>query len=787
MHNRTGRARYLARPLKKALAALVFIILTADGLLASDIAHPSAQSLPSSQAAQPIGTVLDLPPNFINEQILGNLAEPDSLEFSPDGRIFISERVTGKLRVATYNVTTDTWQLKPEPFYIFDVPKDEDGNPAGHRSAGLRNITFDPDFAQNGYIYAFYMPNHDRHNRVVRIKANAENPNVADVDFGEELVLRLPFNDQISTGSHNGGAIAFGNDGKLYITTGDGWEGDYPGDPVQSLSTFTGKVLRINGDGTIPADNPFYADTADNHRAIFALGLRNPYTLSKHPETGVLYINEARGDKKDQVYIVEAGANYQHEGSNSGIGVDRAPWATAADAGGQLITGGAWYPSSGGSFPAAYAGVYFTPLWGGNEEPKGTISYIASNSEPTVALFEENVGVTTSSGLAVKPVMTQIGPDGNLYYLLTTYITEEGTVQRIRLTDQETLQPPTLSPAGGRYQTPLTVTINSMTPGAEIHYTLDGSQPLLASPVYTAPLSIDGNSIIKAVAFRTGMNPSSVASEAYDFQQVQNIPPMVDAGIDETVEVGSTVTLNGSGSTDPDGDDDLLFGELWTQLSGPPVTILDKSEEVAYFVPSQPGTYTFQLEINDGQAVGHDQVTFTAVNTPTAAATPTSATAPTSAAATPTQTPAPATPTPFAESTTTATPNSHTPAAPTRQPVATPAAPSSGSPMPTPANGTLPTVAATVTHTPAPTDAVTLTPSTATLPTPEREVEPTAAPTVSSTSPAQVPTDASPTANAPSQHRQPAPTPELATDVGEFAIDERSSQMWLYLPLLSNE
>ncbi|MEM7125838.1 MAG: PQQ-dependent sugar dehydrogenase [Chloroflexota bacterium] len=556
----------------------------------------------------------DLPTNFSNEQVITDLDEPDSLEFSPDGRMFISERVTGKLRVAKYDRTTDQWQLNSQPFYTFDTPKNSTGQPEGHRSAGLRNIAFDPDFANNGFIYAFYMPNDDRHNRVVRIRASSRNPDVADANFGEELLLRIPFNNQISTGSHNGGALEFGNDGKLYITTGDGWEGDYPGDSVQSLTTLTGKVLRINRNGSIPTSNPFYQQTSGDYRAIYALGLRNPYTLSKHPNTGALYINEARGAKKDEIYLVQAGANYRHEGTNSGIGTNRQPWANAADAGGQLVTGGVWYPSSGGSFPAQYQGVYLTPLWGGNNEAKGKISYIHSNTNKSASIFEDNVGLTASNGLAIKPVMTQVGPDGDLYYLLTTYITHEGTVQRIRWTGQQTVETPRFSKPGSNYQQAQTITISTATTGAEIRYTIDGSQPTLSSPLYSSPIRIDTSMVLKAKAYLFGMNPSGTASESYAIQISVNLPPNVDAGADQTVFVDTNVTLNGSGTTDPDGEDDLLSGELWTQLSGPSVTIIDGTEEVAYFTPPTAGSYTFRLEVSDGVDVGSDQVTFTAVN-----------------------------------------------------------------------------------------------------------------------------------------------------------------------------
>lgn len=560
------------------------------------------------------GPVRDLPANFENIQILSGLGDPDGMAFAPDGRLFISERITGKLRIAKYTAGTDTWALNAQPFYTFDIPKDGTGQPERRRSAGLRDVTFDPNFATNGFVYAFYMKDDVHHNRVVRIKASTADPDLADLSFGtggEELLLDLPFNTTESSGSHNGGAVEFGPDGLLYITTGDGWEGPFAGDPVQSLTTFTGKVLRINPDGTIPTSNPFYGSTTGTYRSIYALGLRNPYSMSAHADTGVLYINEARGTNKAQIYVVEAGANYKHEGT--GLGTPRDPWANAADAGGELITGGAWYPATGGPFPAVYHGAYFAALWGGNSETKGRINYVKSNTDPTVFTFETDVGEADAAGTAIKPVITRIGPDGNLYYLLTSYETSGGTVQMVRYTALETVATPVISPNGGTFPVDVTVSLSTATPGADVHYTTDFSEPTPASPLYTTAFTLTTQTVVKAKAFNTGFNPSSTASAVFIIGDTSgNLPPVVDAGPDQSVFVGQLVTLDGSGTTDPDGDDEFLTGEQWTLLSGPPVTIQDATEEIAFFTPDVAGVYQFELEVSDGIDTGTDEVTITA-------------------------------------------------------------------------------------------------------------------------------------------------------------------------------
>ncbi|MEM7193863.1 MAG: PQQ-dependent sugar dehydrogenase [Pseudomonadota bacterium] len=581
-----------------------------------------------------------LPENFDNIEVISNLDDPDGMAFSPDGRLFISERITGRLRVATYNGGNDTWTLLTSPFHTFDIPK-ENGVPTARRSAGLRDIAFDPDFANNGFVYAFYMHNSDLQNRVVRIKQSASNANISDSSFGtngEQTLINLPFNDTDASGSHNGGAIEFGRAADdsatehLFITTGDGWTGEFEGDPVQDLTTYTGKIFRINADGTVPSDNPFsdpgspyYDPGAGVISAIFALGLRNPYSMSRHPDTGRLYVNDARGTDKAQIHRIEAGDNYGHEAGTITIGNPAGVWANAATAGGELITGGAWMPEGGlGNYPAAYHGGYFAALWGGNSDSTGRINIVQSDSNTTVSAFETDVGEIGSNNIPVKPVVTRIGPEGDLYYLLTTYTTQSGAVRRVRYTSQETVQTPVLTPPGGLYTTAVNVTVTTSTPGATLYYTTDNSTPDTDDLAYTGnPIPVSEDTIVKVRGFKTDANTSATATEIYLIgARPDNQPPIVDAGPDQTVFVGTNVTLDGGGTTDPDGDDDFLTGELWTQTAGPNVNIIDATEEVAAFIPPEEGTYTFQLQVSDGIDIGTDTVTFSAVRAPRASVQP---------------------------------------------------------------------------------------------------------------------------------------------------------------------
>ena len=155
------------------------------------------------------------------------------MQFAPDGRLFVC-RQSGQLRVVQNGTLLAT------PFLTVAV------NASGER--GLLGVAFDPDFATNNFVYVYYTATSPTiHNRVSRFTANG---NVAVP--GSEVVL-LELNALSGATNHNGGAIHFGNDGKLYVAVGDNANGANS----QTLSNLLGKILRINRDGSIPSDNPF--------------------------------------------------------------------------------------------------------------------------------------------------------------------------------------------------------------------------------------------------------------------------------------------------------------------------------------------------------------------------------------------------------------------------------------------------------------------------------------------------------------------------------------------------
>ena len=554
-----------------------------------------------------------LPTGFVEEQVLPAGDDPATFAFSPNGHLYFGERIQGRLFVALPDSSQPNgWSASTNPFYSFNVPSDGNGNPRRHRSSGLRDIAFDPNFANHPWVYAFVMQNQPRHNRVVRVRVSASDPTVADPS-SLQVLIDLPFNSSASSGSHNGGALEFGADGKLYIATGDGWTG---GDPVQTLSTWTGKILRLNPDGSIPTDNPFYNVANGDFRAIYALGCRNPFSMSADPTDGTLFINETSGPNKTDIFEVAAAANYEHQGF-AGIGIPMQPFAVANN-GGRINTGGAWYePSFPGQttasmpFPQSFQGSYFVAQWGGNDGNGAEIARIQSRTDNTVSTFAGNV----DHGPSGRPILTRVGPDGHLYYLATDYETQSGSIYRIRWDPTGTgtsIAAATITPNGGNFAQPVAITLGHPDPAADIRFTLDGSVPTSSSTLYTQRFVLPKSKTLRVRAFVNNGVPGPVGTAVFRVG-VTDMPPVAIAGPDFVWPRGRLVTLNGSASFDPDGDDAALV-DNWVQTGGPALLPgFDGGDFLSFFNPVRVGIYTFRLDASDGSSTSSDEVTIRVV------------------------------------------------------------------------------------------------------------------------------------------------------------------------------
>lgn len=178
-----------------------------------------------------------LPSGFTETALTNSLSAGTAMALAPDGRIFVSQQ-DGTMRVIKNGA------LLSQPFLTVTVDS------SGER--GLLGVAFDPNFSSNQFVYIYYTATTPAvHNRVSRFTANG------DVAVpGSEVVL-LDLDNLSSATNHNGGGMHFGPDGKLYIGVGENANGSNS----QTLSNLLGKMLRINPDGTIPADNPFLAQT----------------------------------------------------------------------------------------------------------------------------------------------------------------------------------------------------------------------------------------------------------------------------------------------------------------------------------------------------------------------------------------------------------------------------------------------------------------------------------------------------------------------------------------------
>jgi aldose sugar dehydrogenase len=237
------------------------------------------------------------------EPVVQGIEFPVSLAFAPDGRLFFTERFSGKVRVVE-SPASKTPRLVPEAVYQF-------GPVSGYFERGLLGLALDPDFGKNGFLYVYYShrgtdPKSDpyRH-RLMRItvRDNIGHDPVALLDD-----LPIGSAGESGRGNHNGGTVAFGPDGKLYVTIGD------MAVPAlaQDLMSFAGKILRLNPDGTAPSDNPFYDSRQPRspRSYVFALGLRNSFDFTFHPVTGALYATENGPESNDEINLIEAGKNY---------------------------------------------------------------------------------------------------------------------------------------------------------------------------------------------------------------------------------------------------------------------------------------------------------------------------------------------------------------------------------------------------------------------------------------------------------------------------------------------
>ena len=322
--------------------------------------------------------------------VQGDLRIPWDVAFAPDGRMFVTERVGNLLVYAS--AAPGASQLSNSAV----AP-----NIRAQNESGAMSIELDPGFASNGLVYvcASVMDGGQWLNQVLRYRMSGNTPML------ESHVIRY---GMLANTNHDGCRIRFGPDGKLWVTMGDA------GNPAngQDPNSLNGKVLRVNSDGTIPADNPVIAG-ASGRTAVYTWGNRNAQGLAFEPGSGRPFEVEHGDTTHDEINILIAGANY-------GYPVCRGPCDNPG------FVNPAW--SSGGITTAA-SGADFArgPQWGAWD---GSL-FVANLKEGDLRRFTISGGTATQREILYDGVYGRLrtvrqGPDGSLYIT-----TSNGTGDRI--------------------------------------------------------------------------------------------------------------------------------------------------------------------------------------------------------------------------------------------------------------------------------------------------------------------------------------------------------------------
>ena len=201
-----------------------------------------------------------------------------NIAFAPDGTIFVADKDIGEIRVVRDGEILD------EPFASVETA-------APVNEMGLLGVAVHPDFPDEPWVYAYYSDSEDERNRLVRFRADG------DVATEREVLLDLL---PTTFGWHNGGDLAFGPDGMLYVTVGEG----HISARAQEEDELGGRILRLDPDGSVPEDNPFGPDNP-----TYALGVRNSFGICTDLASGDLWMTDNGPDRDDEVNLVEAGAN----------------------------------------------------------------------------------------------------------------------------------------------------------------------------------------------------------------------------------------------------------------------------------------------------------------------------------------------------------------------------------------------------------------------------------------------------------------------------------------------
>ena len=365
---------------------------------------------------------LSVQASYTLETVADDLNYPWSIAFMPEGDYLVAMR-SGEVR----RISADG-----------EVSPALEGLPASYvlSQGGYFDITLDPNFADNQRIYLSFAYGTPEQNgtRIVSGRLNGDR-----VENVTPIFTVAPLKD---TAVHYGGKMLFLPDGTLAMTTGDGFE--YR-EAAQDTFNLMGKIIRINSDGSIPADNP-YASNGLGNAAVWSYGHRNPQGLVLDKTTGRLYSHEHGAKGGDELNLIKPDTNYGWPAVTKGVNYSGAYVSPLRSAPGVEEPLTFWDPSIGASGLAIYEGDAF-PDWQGK-------LFVGALVDEEVRMLTLSDGAVTDEqamfseiGARIRDVRT--GPDG-LLYLLTD--SEQGKVIRVVPTsdpvNQATLSAATITEQG---------------------------------------------------------------------------------------------------------------------------------------------------------------------------------------------------------------------------------------------------------------------------------------------------------------------------------------------------
>lgn len=329
---------------------------------------------------------------FSDTAVVLGLSAPTAITWTTDGRMLILEKV-GRVRIVVNGVLLPTAAL------------DLSANVDSGSEKGFLGICLHPNFATSGELFIYYT----RGTPTTRNRVSKFTMTGNTIAAGSEVVILD--NIEATNGNHNGGTVAVGPDGKLYIAPGDSGTGGAKSQDLAaaSPSRFNGKVLRMELDGSPAAGNPFLGDATKEPR-IYAYGFRNPFRFSFRSSNGALYVADVGQGSREELDVVTSGNNYgwpTAEGTLGQAGCSGCipPIFEYDHSIGSDIIGGLFVTSA--VYPSPLAGKYIL-----GDEVGNWVRFLDIDATNTV-----NGGLTNFGSANEGPVDFKLGPDGHVYYV----------------------------------------------------------------------------------------------------------------------------------------------------------------------------------------------------------------------------------------------------------------------------------------------------------------------------------------------------------------------------------